>query len=751
MLRRSYYLVVALLLLISATFLNGCSSGHKEAGAQESVSAPTRVGSETCTNNCHADTVDITGTPIAQAWSSTTHTTVQGVQCEDCHGGGSLHWGVGPIPNPRPQASACETCHTDKTTFDATAHANANSEPDAFFFQGDAGTGQAEYFGAPEFFPDGVSPVTKAEHIQECSVCHNPNQRFVYDKTNGALLKPDPNHLYDPNDIQTWQGLQNPQVSCASCHDAHQPQQMVTVPQRTDAVGYPIFRKFNVNPTGEQSFTVDQFTGNETPTPGATNFAAFIYQPNGAVQPDGTVDATKVVGTNNELTVERLCASCHTVGKYLYSQQPTHQDNVYTQWTNSGHGTRNDPAFAEFSANPSAYTNPDTGIPYSNSGSHQTSYPFDMALSKAGTTANTTQNAGNNNYACFHCHNGIGTIAWQEDVQGTQDADVVFGDEPIICISCHDPHQNFPPMTDNVRMPVKMTQYSTSSITISGDVFLDNQPVPHAQTDVKNGTICIFCHQGRESGLTLYATKLAPGKTITGNFFNPHYLGTAAMLWGHNAYEFAGKSYGFNEAHQGANCPTCHMDNATSDNRNGGHTWWPNADTCNVSTCHGAANMGAIAKNPNSDNGPASPDVATYRAIFDTNNYTGDPGGASLSIAESIRVLEDKVIAVLAVNGVFYNDLVYPYFFSDSASTTTFTAWTPPLYKAAFNLSFVIKGLPSSATSQIGQPNNSAAVHDYKYVIQILQDSLENLGAPLPSTAVRPPGTRPAVVYGANQ
>ena len=71
--------------------------------------------------------------------------------------------------------------------------------------------------------------------------------------------------------------------------------------------------------------------------------------------------------------------------------------------------------------------------------------------------------------------------------------------------------------------------------------FLDNQPIPQNNA---NATICIFCHQGRESGFTLYRAKLAPGKNSAGSFFNPHYLGTAAMLWGANGYEFSGKSYG---------------------------------------------------------------------------------------------------------------------------------------------------------------------------------------------------------------
>lgn len=748
---KSSRIVTGSLFLLTALFtLSGCGSGHHE-GVQSPLGSATKVGSESCTNTCHADTKDITGDKIAAVWAATTHTTNGGVQCEDCHGPASLHWGVGPILFENPQAARCNVCH-GKTGFDGTLHANSNpfngsnvstfTRPDKFFFQGDAlNSGQAEIRGVPEFFPDGVTPVTHAQHIQECSVCHNPNQRFEY---GSGLLKPDPNKMPDP-----------PNITCAGCHDAHQPEQKVAIAQRASMVGYPIFRKFFVNSTGEQSFAADPSTGNESASATSAHLAASLFQTNGAVQPDGSVYMTKVVGKNNELNIERLCASCHTVGKYLYSQQPTHQKNAYTQWTNSGHGNRNVPAFAEFSANPPAYINPNTGTPYA-SGGHQGLWPYDMAISggpsfngpgKVGATASTSKNAGfggtNDVYACYRCHNGVASIAFQMNIQGTPAAPVIFGDEPVVCITCHDPHRDYPGQSKNVRQPVMMTNYSTSSITIQGNVFLDNTPVPLDKTG--NGTICIFCHQGRESGLTLYATKLAAGKKITGNFFNPHYLGTAAMIWGVNAYEYAGKSYSANVAHQGANCPTCHMDTATSDNQNGGHTWVPKADTCNVPSCHGS--FGAVGVKA----GSASPNVASYRASFDTNNYTGDANGASLSIADSIRVLQQKVIAVLKTKGIFYNDLAYPYFFSDAASTAAFTAWTPATYKAAFNLSFAVKGLPSGATSQANVPNNSAAVHDYKYIIQLLQDGLADLGAPLSSSAVRPFGTRPATVYGPGQ
>jgi hypothetical protein len=198
------------------------------------------------------------------------------------------------------------------------------------------------------------------------------------------------------------------------------------------------------------------------------------------------------------------------------------------------------------------------------------------------------------------------------------------------------------------------------------------------------------------------------------------------------------------------------MTNATDDNQNGGHTWKPNVDTCNASSCHGS--FGAVAPKA----GTADPNVDTYRAGFDTNNYSGDPGGATQAIAAAIQSLENKLVTLLAANGVFYDDLNYPYAFktSDPATHTAagnpgginnFTAWTPPLYKATFNLQFVVKGLPSAATSQLLVPNASAAVHNYKYTIQLLLDSYEAVnGAPL-AGAFRPAGTRPATVYGPGQ
>ena len=759
-----------LAVLLSASALGGCGSANKEAGPSAQPIQATQVGSQSCINQCHVLTQDILGEVIAVTWQTTTHTTDFNVQCEDCHGGGSLHWGIGPIPYPNPPAAPCNVCHK-KNSFDGTRHANGNLIPGSTFTQ--------------------ITTTNNlGRHIEECSVCHNPNQRFEFG-FNDVMTIPNPNNL------------PNPEVACAACHwGGHQPvAATTTVPQKANAkVYYPLFRPF----------TVDLATGAQSTT--GTIIQLSTFQPNGAVQPDGSVNVSLVTGTqnseNNELFIEQLCASCHAQGAYKNSGGATHQEDIYGEWTHSAHGDRSVPAFAEFSALPTAFINPTKGTYYTAADAgHQSLWPYDM--SKGSTiggggsvllsTATATANAGvgttsaNDNYPCYRCHNGLTSIMYQDDIQGTPNARVIFGDEPVICITCHDPHTNVPGQTKNTRKPVVMTKYvSTSpSFTIVGNVFVDNTPVP---STTGNATICVFCHQGRESGYTLFKSKLAalssPTSTLNTNFFNSHYLGTGAMLWARNGYEFSqvtgtlssgsGMMYGMVTQHQQTNCIGCHMAAAPNSSLTytvGNHTWKVVSDdesvinnvTCNTSACHGSSPIPSTNSGGEFDN---------YRFATDTNDYDGD-GDSAEGVPIEITALENEVIGLLLDNGIEYDDTAYPYFFKATLAHTSanaFKAWNLATFKAAFNVNFVVKGLPSGLT-QINQPNRSAATHNFRYNIEILQDAYTNLynfmllsgmtitspvtinippvpggttllvTLPTPTAMFRPVGSRPATNY----
>ena len=101
----------SLLAVILTILLGGCGSSNKEGSAANI----TKVDEATC-RICHADTLDpISAKPLLLEYLNSPHNTA-GVGCQDCHGGGSQHFGIGPIPFPNPDAAGvCSnaTCHSN--------------------------------------------------------------------------------------------------------------------------------------------------------------------------------------------------------------------------------------------------------------------------------------------------------------------------------------------------------------------------------------------------------------------------------------------------------------------------------------------------------------------------------------------------------------------------------------------------------------------------------------------------------------
>ena len=342
-------------------------------------------------------------------------------------------------------------------------------------------------------------------------------------------------------------------------------------------------------------------------------------------------------------------------------------------------------------------------------------------------------------YVCNRCHHGLGTIDYQKDQQGTSHASVLWGDSTLTCISCHDTHDV--QSGKNVRAPqylVFHNDFITAANPNGGlNKFLDGTAIPTdpnitpnpvtGQSKLGTDTICAFCHQGRESGLTQYKAMLGVVDPYGNNGANwttqnakltsvadAHHVPDAAFLWSKNAWEFAGKSYtNGNEAHQAQNCSGCHM--PTSDDptgATGGHTFTPGVATCQK--CHGA-------------------DITDFDSIPAGDDYNGD--GKVGTIGEELVTgdptipgstgLIQQLVNALAANGIQYTG-GFPAFVVPSGGLS------PAQLAAAYNLN-MIENAPHSY------------IHNYDYVVQLLQDSIQAAGGTV--IGVRPGGERPATDY----
>ena len=463
--------------------------------------------------------------------------------------------------------------------------------------------------------------------------------------------------------------------------------------------------------------------------------------------------------------IEGLCGSCHTQGTYKYtavgknkdgSVNPavtpaTHNTNILGQYRNSGHGNQRNLAFLEFSA-------------FEFGSSHQVTYPFDMSITGSGGVGSlrnpssithqltTTDSASAylsragvtstpvliNNYTCNQCHHGIGSIDYQKNRHGTSEAQVLWGDATVTCITCHDPHADATKTKKNIRVPVKLS-FNSRLTEVNGAVnkFLDGTDIP---SGVGNGIICLLCHQGRESGLTVYRAMTSanpaldpytnPNDLISTrgiSFVNPHYLDGGAILWSRNGWEyyFNGIPQRYTTGytlHQKANCTGCHMGGANADNTEGGHTWKPRIETCQQ--CHGGINdfKEIFAFADYDGNGVIG---TTYEELGTVTRRDPGPGSDGTG-------LFGLVVAALEGKGIYYDSDSYPYFFT--ATGDRFDAWTPNTLSAAFNLAYSYKA------------GNAVYVHNAKYNIQLLRDALQALNGVAPP-GVRPDGNRDATFY----
>jgi Zn-finger protein len=286
-----------------------------------------------------------------------------------------------------------------------------------------------------------------------------------------------------------------------------------------------------------------------------------------------------------------------------------------------------------------------------------------------------------------------------------------IGPQPIsngfMCTTCHN-EEAFP------------ERYAIAQVTFPSGKTLSFAKDADGNNIADDSNLCITCHQGRESTTSVNnALKGKEDDTVDKaiSFKNIHYLGAGATLFGADAagaYQYPDKEYFGQNLHASDTgkmnkCKDCHDVHALE----------PKVELCQ--TCHDTSDPTAIRMS----------DV----------DYDGD-GDVTEGIKGEVDTLSAALYAEIqkyaeaAGMPIVYDGHSNPYFFADAdknseadkndqgANVNYNGNWTPRLLRAAFNY-------------QYSQKDPGAFVHNPKYVIQFLIDSIADLGGDV-STYTRP-------------
>jgi len=273
---------------------------------------------------------------------------------------------------------------------------------------------------------------------------------------------------------------------------------------------------------------------------------------------------------------------------------------------------------------------------------------------------------------CSKCHSATGLPFFLKE-GGTASQPLSNGFQ---CATCHDDVVTF------TRYAVNEVEFPSGATLTFGE-----------GTDAN---LCLQCHQGRESTVSVNSRiGDAEDDAVTEglSFANVHYFAAGATLFGteaQGAYEYEGKTYNGRFAHVEpySQCTQCHST----------HGLQVKVEDC--STCHAG--------------------VEELEAIrMSTSDFDGD-GDTTEGIAGEVATLQEALYAAMqdyasnvAGTGIVYDAHAHPYFFDEAGER--YATWTPRLLRAAYNYQYATK-------------DPGAFAHNGQYVIQILYDSLEDIG-----------------------
>ncbi len=300
------------------------------------------------------------------------------------------------------------------------------------------------------------------------------------------------------------------------------------------------------------------------------------------------------------------------------------------------------------------------------------------------------KNIGNYAYAngsgCQVCHTNEGFIQQVKGVK-IESADYVANPSAIGCFTCHDPHT-----TGDFALRV-----SAPGTLSSGESY-----------DFGEGNLCASCHQARRAANDY--VKANPADATVSSHYGAHHGPQADILAGANAYEYPGKSYSstMHTAVIKDGCVQCHM--ALPESRYsmtpaiGGHSFniasevheSPKVNTSGCIKCH--TDIKQVS-------GQEMFDI-TAKADYD-NDGTIEP------VQSEVQGLLD--------------------YFVNKSGSGLLQQLSPPMYKAdgswntARNTARSTEEMAALYNYKMILEDRSLGVHNAKYTIQILYDTIEAL------------------------
>ena len=313
----------------------------------------------------------------------------------------------------------------------------------------------------------------------------------------------------------------------------------------------------------------------------------------------------------------------------------------------------------------------------------------------------------------------------------------------LSCESCHLAGTNFAPRAQSPYADKKPERIDIRSVAFPYPTTATSAQI--AAVTIKNGAkgtaaqddsfICMTCHRGRESTLTIDTTYATPTASFTLSFRNVHYFFAGASVYGSKAavaYQYTGKTYaqrwdhdlGYTQPYAEASglptspaaakakCSYCHM-------QDGGHSFQVEvgpATSCGL--CHPATAVDQLTPfgrvEDNYDGDPATKPKAEF-LVYQARLYT--------TIQNYCKTATDLLVSGAAY--VVYSPTAYPYFFKDTNKNGLLDTAEAVSSNAA---KFDSKAVRATFNYQFSQKDPGAWAHNPKYALQVIYDSILDLG-----------------------